>query len=176
MEESSLPGCRPAPARVDASIRRLPGARLPAGGPGLRSPPMVEAAPARSPRVRTATVGMLLAAVAGIGVFAWFRIWQARVGDPLVWQDSLQYRALGNQPLLSHHVWAGDRPPVTPLLWKLAGSDPTFVLLQTVASVAAWSTLAVVIARRIRPWWGRLVAGGAVLGFAATRPVTQWDR
>jgi hypothetical protein len=137
---------------------------------------MVEAAPARSPRVRTATVGMVLAAVAGIGVFAWFRIWQARVGDPLVWQDSLQYRALGNQPLLSHEIWAGDRPPVTPLLWKLAGSDPTFVLLQTLASVAAWSTLAVVTARRIRPWWGRLVAGGAVLGFAATRPVTQWDR
>ena len=137
---------------------------------------MVEAAPARSPRVRAATVGMVLAAAAGIGLFAWFRIWQARVGGPLVWQDSLQYRALGNQPLLSHRIWAGERPPVIPLLWKLAGSDTTFVLLQTLASVAAWSTLAVVAARRVRPWWGRLVAGAAVLGFATTRPVTQWDR
>ncbi len=137
---------------------------------------MVEAAPARSARARPATVGMVLAAAVGIGVFAWFRIWQARVGDPLIWQDSLQYRALGNQPLLSHRIWAGDRPPVTPLLWKLAGSDTTFLLLQTLVSVAAWSTLAVVIARRVRPWWGRLVAGAAVLGFATTRPVTQWDR
>ncbi len=137
---------------------------------------MVEAAPARSPRVRTATVGMLLAAAGGIGLFAWFRIWQARIGGPLIWQDSLQYRALGNQPLLSHRIWAGARPPVIPLLWKLAGSDTAFVLLQTLASVAAWSTLAVVAARRVRPWWGRLVAGAAVLGFATTRPVTQWDR
>ena len=31
--------------------------------------------------------------------------------DPLIWQDSLQYQSLGNQPLLSHWVWAGARPP-----------------------------------------------------------------
>jgi hypothetical protein len=137
---------------------------------------MVEAAAARSTRARTTTVVTVLAAVAGIGLFAWFRIWQARAGDPLVWQDSLQYQSLGNQPLLSHRIWAGERPPVTPLLWKVAGNDTTFVFLQTLASVAAWSTLAVVAARRIRPWWGRLVAGAAVLGFASTRPITQWDR
>ena len=65
------------------------------------------------------TVATVLAAVAGIGVFAWFRIWQARVGDPLIWQDSLQYQSLGHQPLFSHRVWAGDRPPVIPLLWKV---------------------------------------------------------
>jgi hypothetical protein len=137
---------------------------------------MVEAAPARSARVRAATVAMVVVATACIGGFAWFRIWQARVGNPLVWQDSLQYQALSRQPLLSHLIWAGARPPVTPLLWKLAGSDTTFVLVQTLVSVAAWSTLAVVAARRVRPWWGRLVAGAAVLGFATTRPVTQWDR
>ena len=54
---------------------------------------------------------MVVAAAAGIGAFAWFRIWQARVGNPLVWQDSLQYQALGKQPLLSHRIWAGARPP-----------------------------------------------------------------
>jgi hypothetical protein len=137
---------------------------------------MVEAAPARSARARAARVGMVVAAAAGIGAFAWFRIWQARVGNPLVWQDSLQYQALGRQPLLSHRIWAGERPPVTPLLWKLAGSDRAFLLVQTLVSVAAWSILAVVAACRVRPWWGRLVAGAAVLGFATTRPVTQWDR
>jgi hypothetical protein len=147
-----------------------------AGGARLRSPPMVEAAPARSTGVRAATVAMVVAAVAGIAAFAWFRIWQARVGNPLVWQDSLQYAALGRQPLLSHRIWAGARPPVTPLLWKVAGSDTAFVLAQTLVSVAAWSILAVVAACRVRPWWGRLVAGAAVLGFATTRPVTQWDR
>jgi len=137
---------------------------------------MVEAAPARSARVRAATVALVVAAAAGIGAFAWFRIWQARVGNPLIWQDSLEYQALSRQPLLSHRIWAGARPPVTPLLWKLAGSDTAFVVVQTLVSVAAWSTLAVVAARQVRPWWGRLGAGAAVLGFAATRPVTQWDR
>jgi len=154
---------------------------------------MVEAAPARSARAPASTaspsstarlgskaatvaVGMVLAAIVGIGVFAWFRIWQARAGDPLVWQDSIQYRRLGSEPLLSHRIWAGSRPPVTPLLWKVAGNGTTFVLLQTLASVAAWTTLAVVVARRIDRWWGRLLAGGVVLAFASTRPVTQWDR
>src|SRR3954469_9930159 len=183
MEEFSLPRCRPAP--TPHRPRPTPGGQ----GVDVRSPPMIEAAPARSARARTSTAsaaattlgtagtaGMALAAAVGIGVFAWFRIWQARAGDPLVWQDSLQYQRLGKEPLLSHLIWAGTRPPVTPLLWKVAGNGTTFVLLQTLASVVAWSTLAVVSARRIRPRWGRLLAGGVVLAFASTRPITQWDR
>jgi hypothetical protein len=140
---------------------------------------MVEPAPARSTRARgaaVATVLAALAALAGIGVFAWFRIWQARVGDPLIWQDSLQYQSLGNQRLLSHWLWAGDRPPVTPLFWKLSGNATTFVFLQTLVSILAWSALAVAVARLVRPRWGQRFGGAAVLGFAATRPVTQWDR
>jgi len=118
----------------------------------------------------------MVTAIAGIGMFAWFRIWQARAGGPLIWQDSLQYQSLGNRPLFSHWVWAGDRPPVTPLLWKVAGNAPTFVFLQTLASVIVWSALAVVTARLLRPRSAQLLGGAAVLGFAATRPVTQWDR
>ena len=137
---------------------------------------MVEPVPARSTRARATTVATVVAAIVGIGAFAWFRIWQARAGDPLIWQDSLQYQSLGNEPLFSHWLWAGDRPPVTPLFWKLAGNATTFVFLQTLVSVAAWSALAVVTARLVRPRAGQLLAGAAVLGFAATRPITQWDR
>ena len=36
--------------------------------------------------------------------------------------------------------------------------------------------LAVVVARLVRPRGRQLLAGGVVLGFAATRPITQWDR
>jgi hypothetical protein len=127
-------------------------------------------------RPRAATIATIGAAAVGFGAFAGFRIWQARVGDPLIWQDSLQYEALGNRSLFSHWIWSGDRPPVTPLLWKVAGNAPTFVVLQTLFAVVAWGVLAVVVARLVRPWWGRLLAGGLVLGFACTRPVVQWDR
>ncbi len=137
---------------------------------------MLEPVPRRSRRAGIVTAATVLAVVAGIGVFAWFRIWQARAGDPLIWQDSLQYQSLGNQPLFSHWVWAGDRPPVIPLLWKASGDGPTFVLVQTLVSVVAWSALAIVVARLVRPRWAQLLAGALVLGFAATRPITQWDR
>jgi hypothetical protein len=137
---------------------------------------MTEPGPARSTRAPAVAVGTVIVTIVGIGAFAWFRIWQARAGDPLVWQDSLQYQSLGDQPLFSHSIWAGDRPPVTPLFWKLAGNASTFVFLQTLVSVAAWSVLAVVVARLVRPRGRQLLAGGVVLGFAASRPITQWDR
>jgi hypothetical protein len=127
-------------------------------------------------RRRAATIATVGAAVLGIGAFAGFRLWQARVGGPLVWQDSLQYEAMGDRTLLGHFIWSGDRPPAVPLVWKLAGDAPTFVLLQTLVAVVAWSVLAVVVARLVRRRWGQLVAGAVVLGFACTRPIVQWDR
>jgi len=46
---------------------------------------MTEPARRRVTRARASTVVTVVAALAGIGAFAWFRIWQARAGDPLIW-------------------------------------------------------------------------------------------
>jgi hypothetical protein len=115
-------------------------------------------------------------AIAGIAVFAGYKLWQCLVGGPLVWQDSLSYQQSAAYPLDDKGLWAGARPPVTPLLWKLTGTITSFVVVQTVVSILAWSALAVVVALLARRGWPRLVAGGVVLGFAATTPIVQWDR
>lgn len=117
-----------------------------------------------------------VAAILGIGAFAAYKLWQCLVGDPLVWQDSLSYQARAGLSLFGRGFWAGHRPPVIPLLWRLTGTDTSFVVVQTIVSIVAWSTLAVVVALLARRTWPRLLAGGVVLGFAATTPIVQWDR
>jgi hypothetical protein len=115
-------------------------------------------------------------AIAGIAVFAAYKLWQCLVGGPLVWQDTLSYQASAAHSLTSKELWAGARAPVTPLLWKLTGTLTSFVVVQTVVSILAWSALAVVVALLARRGWPRLVTGGLVLGFATITPIVQWDR
>ena len=122
--------------------------------------------------------GVLSAVISGVGIaaFAAYKLWQALAGDPLVWQDSLSYQASGANSLTSRALWAGYRPPVTPLLWKVSGTLTSFVVVQTVVSILAWTALAVVVGRLARRGWPQLLAGGLVLGFAMTTPIVQWDR
>lgn len=120
-------------------------------------------------------IGPAACSVAAAGLAA-FRLWQALVGAPIEWQDSRQYEAAGSHPITSGALWAGRRPPLAPLLWKVTGSPEAFVVVQTVVSIAAWIVLALVVGRLAPSRWGRMVATLLILGFAATRPVTQWDR
>lgn len=115
-------------------------------------------------------------AAGGIAAFAAHKLWQALVGVPLVWQDSLSYQESAAHPLTSRALWAGPRAPVVPLLWKVTGTLTSYVVIQTAISILAWSTLAVVVGRLARRGWPQLVAGGLVLGFAVTTPIVQWDR
>ena len=125
----------------------------------------------RSPRV----IGPAAFSVA-VGGLAGFRLWQVLVGGPMQWQDSRQYEAVGSHPITSGALWAGRRPPLAPLLWKVTGSPEAFVVVQTVASIAAWTVLALAVGRLAPSRWGRFIGTMLILGFAATRPVTQWDR
>jgi hypothetical protein len=108
--------------------------------------------------------------------FAWFRLWQATKAPALVWQDSKSYISVAGQAFWSLSFWAGARPPLVPLLWKLTGSPPSFVLGQTLVAVAAWGALAWVVGRSAPPGWRRTVATGAVLAFATSPPIVIWDR
>ncbi|MGH9075206.1 MAG: hypothetical protein ACRDZQ_13980, partial [Acidimicrobiales bacterium] len=111
-----------------------------------------------------------------MGAFAAHRIWEALAGPALIWQDTKFYESVGTMSILSGGFWAGHFPPLVPLLWKLTGTQRSFVLAQTVISVIAWSTTAGVIATRVRQAWAQVLATALVLALASSQYVTQWDR
>jgi hypothetical protein len=110
-----------------------------------------------------------------LGVFAAFRFWQALLPPQGVWEDSLDYEAVARFPLLSSSFWAGSRPPMVPLLWKLTGTPTSFVVAQTAIAVLAWGFLAVTVGGLTPGGWQRILATAAVLAFACTLAVTEWD-
>ncbi len=111
-----------------------------------------------------------------MGAFAAYRIWEALAGPALIWQDTKFYESVGTMSILSGGFWAGHFPPLVPLLWKLTGTQTSFVLAQTVIAVIAWSTTAGVIATRVRQAWAQVLATALVLALASSQYVTQWDR
>ncbi len=117
----------------------------------------------------------LLANVVPLGVFAAFRLWQALLAPQGIWQDSFAYEASAANPILSWGFWAGSRPPLAPLLWKLTGTPTSFVAVQTSLAVIAWGFLAVTVGGLAASSWRRLLATAAVLAFACTLTVTEWD-
>ena len=116
--------------------------------------------------------------VAGVGwcAFAAYLVVQARLGQPLVWNDSTIYAAMAHRPLWSRGLWAGPRPPLTPLVIKMVGSASALVTVQAVAAALAWGTLAWAVGRLMGPGWRRVTTGFLVLGFATTLPVVLWNR
>jgi hypothetical protein len=113
---------------------------------------------------------------AGWAAFAAFIIWQAVAGPPLVWNDSVSYRAVAAKPLWSLAFWDGARPPLLPLVIKVTGSSVGLVATQAVVSVLSWGLLAWTVGRLVPPGWRRALAAGVVLGFASSLPVAMWNR
>lgn len=127
-------------------------------------------------RRRTAAVWWLFGVAVLVGLVV--RAWQVGGRAPSWWQDSTDYLSAGNHPLVSVAQWAGDRPPLVPVLLRFTGGKPgaDFVVLQAIVAAVAWAWLAV------RAAWGmpttsrRVVAVVAVVTFSLTTPVTLWDR
>jgi hypothetical protein len=111
-----------------------------------------------------------------IAAFAAYRIYLVLAGPALIWQDSYFYKSVGRLSIASSGFWAGHFPPLVPLLWKLTGTDTSFVVTQTVVSVLAWATAALVIASRTKRGWGQVLAVLFVLALASSSYVTMWDR
>jgi hypothetical protein len=116
--------------------------------------------------------------VAGVGwcFFAAYLVVQARLGRPLVWNDSTIYAAMAHRPLWSRALWAGPRPPLTPLAITVVASPSALVTAQAVVAALAWGVLAVTVGRLVGPGWRRVTAGFLVLGFASTLPIVLWNR
>jgi hypothetical protein len=128
------------------------------------------------PVVRRPIAGWSAIIAVGWSAFAAFVIWQAVAGPPLVWNDTVSYRAVAAKPLWSLSFWAGARPPLVPLVMKVTGSSVGLVATQAVVSVLAWTLLAWTVGRLVPSGWRRAVAVGVVLGFASTLPVAMWNR
>lgn len=114
--------------------------------------------------------------VAGWCGFAAFVIWQAVAGTPLIWTDSASYVTVSTHPLWSTGFWAGQRPPLVPLVLKVTGSGTAFVTVQALVAVAAWGFLACTVGRLVPEGWRRTAATWLVLAFATVTPVTLWNR
>ncbi len=115
-------------------------------------------------------------AVVGWSAFAAYLIIQARLGPPLVWNDSTVYVGMAHRAVWSRALWVGPRPPLIPLLIKVVGSGSSIVTFQAVVAALAWGTLAWTVSRLVGPGWRRLAAGFAVLAFASTLPIVLWNR
>ena len=115
-------------------------------------------------------------AASGWCAFAAYIVVQARAGPPLLWNDSAVYRSISTEPLASRALWAGPRPPLVPLVLKVVGSSEAMVTTQAVVAALAWGVLAWTVGGLVPRGWRRVAAGFAVLGFAATVPVTMWNR
>jgi hypothetical protein len=111
-----------------------------------------------------------------MGIFAWFRLWQATASPALTWQDSRNYEAIGSLPLWSGGFWFGGRPPLTPLLWEVTGSARAFLIGQTLISIASWGFLAWSVGSLFSRDWRGLVGTVTVFAFATTTPIMLWDR
>jgi hypothetical protein len=126
-------------------------------------------------RLATRERALSAVGICAIGIFAAYLIWCAVAGQVGVWQDSGAYLSVSQHPLLSSGLLAGARPPLVPLLLKITRGYRAFLVLQALLAVGAWVVLAVTVSRLVKPGWRATVALLAVLGFAASWPVAEWD-
>jgi len=117
-----------------------------------------------------------LTAFAGWCAFAAYLLVQARAGPAIIWTDSQDYAMVARSSLWSSGFWAGQRPPLTPLLIKMFGSSTGYLTVQAVIAALAWGALAWTVGRLVVPGWPRIVATWVILAFAATLPITMWNR
>ncbi len=101
---------------------------------------------------------------------------QATAGPVIIWNDSKAYAAVASKPLASRAFWAGQRPPLAPLLIKLVGSSTGYLVAQAVIGAIAWGVLAWTVGRLVARGWPRVVAVWWILAFGTALPITLWNR
>ncbi|MGE5828382.1 MAG: hypothetical protein ACM30G_08465 [Micromonosporaceae bacterium] len=96
-----------------------------------------------------------------------------------LWWDAFSYAYRDSPewdrgPLVS---FIGHAPRLwgVPLFYALFPSDPPRLVAQWAVSTAAWALLAWTLWKCLRSLPAKVIASGAVLGFALLTPITQWD-
>ncbi|MFC2172002.1 hypothetical protein ACFLU6_05145 [Acidobacteriota bacterium] len=91
--------------------------------------------------------------------------------------DSSVFIDMASQPLFGSGLWAGLRPPVVPLIYKILGNHSGLVVLfQWLLSVICWSLLALSLTRVIKLKWLKIVACGVVLLFSMSTEIIVWEK
>ncbi|HEY5252702.1 MAG TPA: hypothetical protein VIJ09_13610 [Acidimicrobiales bacterium] len=135
----------------------------------------VRTEPDHSPRRAGDVIGLVAPLIGWCG-FAGYVYWQGTTGTPIIWTDTASYITVAAHPLWSTGFWAGQRPPLVPLMMKLVGTNTGFVTFQCLVAVAAWGVLAFTVGRLVAPGWRRVVSIWIVLGFATSTPIILWNR
>jgi hypothetical protein len=123
--------------------------------------------------VRSKRAALVLSAT-----FVGVRLWGIAGIAPGIWNDTASYQRVADAAWWSRARWAGERPPLLPLLLTItAGSERVTVWAQTIVSIACWLFLAWVVATVCSSRWDRrrLLGGGLVLALGISPPVMQWD-
>lgn len=109
------------------------------------------------------------------GTYATFTVIQALWVAPIQWTDSAAYAAVARSPLFSSSFWAGVRPPLIPLVMKVAGTGTGFIVAQSVVASLAWGLLALALGQHLRRGPAQVVGAAVVFLFAAAEPVALWN-
>lgn len=113
--------------------------------------------------------------IIGLFAFSAYRLREAIIFGPAVWQDSEGYQAVSLHGWFSWALWAGQRAPLVPVILKLSGGYDTYGVVQAVMGILAWGFLAWTASMLVSQGWRRLVIVWVVLAFATAPLVVQWD-
>lgn len=90
--------------------------------------------------------------------------------------DSNVFITASNAPIYSQSIWAGKRPPLTSLFYKIIRKKTLIPWLQLSVSILSWSLLAVTIYQSTNTPNGKATAVIIVLGLSLTSSVSQWHQ
>jgi hypothetical protein len=97
------------------------------------------------------------------------------------WSDSGTYLGMATYSIFDPNFYAGQRPFVVPLLYKLLSVGPNttnfdlVVITQILISIFCWTFLASTATRRITISWLKPCMFGSILAFGLSREIVQWD-
>jgi hypothetical protein len=116
--------------------------------------------------------------LASYAYYIWLRIQHSlRIHEPRVsFGDTPDYFAIASQPFFSSSFWITNKPPVTPLFFKLLENNPDRIItVQLWLSILAWGFLAFTVAFVIRSFLIKPLAFFVVLGFSLDQNIIMWD-
>ncbi len=90
--------------------------------------------------------------------------------------DTGSYIRTAQLHLLSLDFWTAERPPIIPLLFKVAGNDFNRIAqFQQIFSLIAWLVLAASVISVVKLRWLRVIAFAVVLGFSLADDLHFWN-
>jgi len=108
-------------------------------------------------------------------IFVGLQIYAFAGVEPHRAPDTQTYEGCGAKALWNPELYACLRGFTLPLYYKLVAGDELRIVGQLIISIAAWSYLAIVVARAITHRVVRLLAFAAILLFSCSFTITTWD-